>query len=64
MRCRVCGYIGEFDEETVISEVDVSYGGGCDDNGERHPQVVEDVSQYRRVLHICPNCRIVYSFLE
>ena len=65
MRCRVCGYDGAFDEETVISEVDVSYGGGQDDDRDGFPrQVVEDLRQCRRILHICPNCRIVYAFIE
>ncbi len=67
MRCRVCGFEGQFEEETFISQVnpETTAIGGYDDYGNGlGTEVVREVGAWERKFHVCPECRIVYFLKE
>lgn len=64
--CKVCHFSGKFEEKQVITYVNTSsvtvLGEGDSCRGSYPTEVVGEVEPYAETLHVCPNCRIVYSF--
>ena len=58
MHCRVCGFDGEFEEITVVSEINPSYSScDVDDYGNCvGAEFIESLSSYTRTLLVCPEC--------
>ena len=59
MKCRVCGFEGEFEQEPYISRLYIETTGNVKDYDGYRTTLVEGISETVKILHVCPVCRVV-----